>query len=104
VSREVVTEAMIVLSLPGAVLSLGRNLDVPVHARPPETPVEVVEQVLAADRAARLPDAHVANVHQSAAPHVRARIASDRSASHSVTSRLRRTGLSMAAIRATSDT
>jgi hypothetical protein len=32
VSREVVTEAMMVLSLPGAVLSLGRNLDVPVPA------------------------------------------------------------------------
>jgi hypothetical protein len=32
VTREVVTEAMMVLSLPGAVLSLGRNLDVPVPA------------------------------------------------------------------------
>jgi hypothetical protein len=30
VSREVVTEAMMVLSVPGAVLSLGSNLDVPV--------------------------------------------------------------------------
>jgi hypothetical protein len=30
VSREVVTEAMMVLSFPGAVLSLGRNLDAPV--------------------------------------------------------------------------
>lgn len=32
VTREVVTEAMMVLSLPGAVLSLGRNIEVPVPA------------------------------------------------------------------------
>jgi hypothetical protein len=32
VSREVITEAMMVLSLPGAVLSLGRDLDAPVPA------------------------------------------------------------------------
>ena len=33
VTREVVTEAMMVLSVPGAVLSLGRNLDAPVPER-----------------------------------------------------------------------